>query len=124
MNAPQTSPSGLDTQLIDLYGQLLLDKNLVFAIILAWAITHFIKQSPWIKTIKPVARRDFYIRFVAIIVGFCTVLFFKRSMLATEPDHVVNFGIMVAFTHPFLYKLMTLVLEKFMPSAADALKTK
>ena len=115
---------GLEIQIIDLYGQLLLDKNLIFAIILAWAVTHFIKQSPWIRGIKPIAKRKYTIRVLTVIIGFGAVLFFKRGMWDSHMDHVINFGVMVAFTHPVLYKIMTSVLDKFAPAVSENLKTK
>lgn len=114
----------LNNQIIDLYGQLLLDSNLIFAIILAWAVTHFIKQAPFIKRIKPVSSRKYTIRVISVVVGFASVLFFKRHMIENNLDHVINFALIVAFTHPVIYKGMTAVLSKFAPTIADNLRTK
>lgn len=115
---------GLEIQIIDLYGQLLLDINLIFAIILAWAVTHFIKQSPWIRGIHPISQRKFTIRLVSVMIGFGSVVFFKRHMIDAHLDHIINFGIIVAFTHPFIYKFITALLSKFAPSIAESLRTK
>lgn len=125
MNEQSTKPSdGLEIQLIDLYGQLLLDSNLIFAIILAWAATHIIKNSPWVRNVKPKAQRDWTIRLVSIATGIAAVVFMKRHLIDTHLDHVITFAVMVGFTHPFLYKLMTLILGKVAPNAAEALKVK
>jgi len=75
-----TTETGLETQLIDLYGQLLLDSNLVFAILLAWAVTHFIKQSPWIKG-KRAANRRWTIRVISALLCFGAVVFFQLHLL-------------------------------------------
>jgi len=114
----------ISIQVWELYGQLLLDKNLIFAIILAWAVTHFFKQSPMIRSIKPLQRRAFVIRVLTIVVGFWSVIFFKRGMIPTNPDQVINFAVMVAFIHPFLYKAVTSLLDRFMPEVSASLKTK
>lgn len=114
----------LNIQIIDLYGQLLLDKNLIFAIILAWAVTHFMKQSPMIRMIKPIEKRRFVIRVMTVVVGFWAVIFFKRNQIPANPDQVINFAVMVAFIHPVLYKVMTAVLDRVAPEISANLKTR
>lgn len=119
----QEASTELTNSLIEVYGQLLLDPALVFAVILAWAVTHFIKQYPGIKKLRPIADRRFTIRVISAFVGFAAVLFLKREMLFEHTGDVINFAVMVAFVHPVLYKVMTAVLDKFAPNISKHLKS-
>ena len=114
----------LQNELIEVYGQLLLDPGLIFAIILAWSLTHFIKQYPGIRHIKPADKKSWVIRVISAMVGFIAVIFLKRHMLQDNMHDVINFAVMVAFVHPVLYKVMTALLDKFLPSVAQHLKSK
>jgi len=114
----------LGNQLVDIYGQLLLDTNLVFAIILAWVVTHLIKQSYYIKKITPKTKRKTAIRGISVIVGIMSVVFMKRHLIDTNIDHVITFSIIVGFVHPVLYKIITAILTKFLPGIAQTLRSK
>jgi len=114
----------LQSELINVYGQLLLDVNLVFAVVLAWALTHFIKQYPGIKAIKPLSKKKWIIRVISACVGFLAVMFLKRDLIGLQTDEVFNIAVVVAFVHPVLYKVFTGVLDKFAPSISQHLKSK
>jgi len=111
-------------QLIATYGPLLLDTNLIFAIVLAWAITAFAKQSPMITETTPVEARRFKTRAISAVIGFFCVVFMKWDSLDANLEEVIQLGILVAFTHGFIYTALFAVIYKVSPATAELLKGK
>lgn len=116
--------ASLIDKLIESYSPLLFDANLVFAILLAWALTGFIKQAPFILSTKPAANRRWRVRLISAIIGFLCVVFMKREMIYSNPDHVITFGILVAFTHGFIYNLVYAAVNRISPTTAEIMKGK
>ena len=103
----------MENEILNLYLGMLLDTNLVYAILVTWAITHTAKQTGIIKKCRRRDERILRTRILSIVVGIAAVFLFKRN--AADFDVVINLAILVGFTNPFLYKLIMLLVAKFLP---------
>ena len=94
---------------------------LIVPLALATGVVFALRQSFWSLVCFGY---PFTFGLISAAIGFACVIFMKRHMLETEPDHVLTFAILVAFTHGFIYQMMMSIMCKVHPATAQFIKNK
>ncbi len=112
MNEQQSIISETNQILIDTWLPYLMDTNLIFAYISAWALVHFVKKSPFVTKLRRKSEKEWRTIQSSFFVGFVTTLVFKF----TDPLLImIQMAFLVGATNSLIYRSIIPIIGFIIP---------